>query len=343
MKRVFVDPGNFYTKVSVFERTIDGVYEFFGRTFFPSIIAKVQDISGGSRTYEHEGDLYKVGYDCSRLQVDALTHGAYDLLTAMVIVKRIIFDFADPHGEIELCLVLDTPDKIEIYQELARQLAKGPLEVKAYRGFDKRPLSCLQRVSPNLVSVGDGVHEYLSGLKSGFASGMVVDIGHHTSKIYLVTEDEGVELFQIIDFGCSSYYQSIMSQLDERGIHDVNYFWLVKQIELGCQQIELKQGQADVDVSLIIDNVKWDLNKDFLVKVSGILSGYYENRVQWAQTLVITGGGSVLSGELLVHSLLAGGFHFQEIYVEKSPLYALLDAIVDVYDDPSGEQKSTVA
>ena len=339
MKRIFVDTGNFYTKVCVFELTESGSYEFFGRTFFPTMIAKIPDLTGQSRSYEHEGVLYKVGYDCGELDLTLASASRrpdhYDLLLAMVIIKKIVFDYADADGNMELYFVLDTPDKIAIYQEAARQIIKEPLEVKAFRGLDRRPLRTRQLVGPSLVSVGEAVHELLFTISEAFTCGLVLDIGYDTSKLYLITEEGGVELFRILEFGCAVYYRSVIQQLLAQGLSDVNYFWLIKQIELGCQQIELVQEQPGVDISLIIANIKWDLNKDFVGKVSEILTHYYENRVQWAQVLVITGGGSFLSGELLRHSLMAGGFEFRECYVEKSPLYAMLDAVASVYNPSS--------
>ncbi|MBF0442464.1 MAG: hypothetical protein HQK54_11210 [Oligoflexales bacterium] len=330
MKKAFIDPGNFYTKVCVFERKEDGSYCFFGRTFFPSAVSKVGAPSRSYRCYEHEGGLYQLGYDSSGIFSQSIAKvewdSEYSWFTAILTLKKIIFDYADEDSGIELNIVLDTQEKIETFKHVAGKFMGEPVTVRVMRGYDRPSQQVTKKVVLNFLSVGDGIYELARKVKNDFSTALIVDIGHDSSKIYIVNSRTGVEEFRIIDFGVNVYYESIIRHLVEKRMDKFDYYWLIKQVELGFSEIEVGSHNRDVDISLIIDNIKWDLNKDFLDAVSGIVSHYYENRVEWAQMLVITGGGALLSGELLQNSLMAGGYTFNDIYVEKSPMYALVEA-----------------
>src|SRR3972149_4338177 len=47
------------------------------------------------------------------------------------------------------------------------------------------------------------------------------------------------------------------------------------------------------DVSVVMENVRWDLNKEFTRFTTDMLNSYYTNRVEWPAMLAVTGGGGV--------------------------------------------------
>jgi hypothetical protein len=98
----------------------------------------------------------------------------------------------------------------------------------------------------------------------------------------------------------------------------------VKQIELGCEDVEVHH-ERQVNISLVIENVRWDLNKEFKRFTTDMLTSYYTNRVEWPAMLVVMGGGASLNGDILRLSLEEGGFCFDDVYVEKQPMYTVLD------------------
>jgi hypothetical protein len=57
------------------------------------------------------------------------------------------------------------------------------------------------------------------------------------------------------------------------------------------------------DISLVMENVRWELNKEFKRFTTDMLTSYYTNRVDWPAMLVVTGGGASLNGDILRLSL----------------------------------------
>jgi hypothetical protein len=166
-------------------------------------------------------------------------------------------------------------------------------------------------------------------------------VGHNKTKLYVVNRDNGVELFRTGNYGVSFYYEKIVRLIAEEDIHDNHYLWLVKQIELGCDEVEVRRGgdagaqgasgprskavPRNFDVSLVMQNVRWDLNKEFKRITTDMLTSFYTSRVEWPALLVVTGGGAALNGDILRLSLEEGGYLFDDVYIDKQPMYAVVD------------------
>ena len=91
------------------------------------------------------------------------------------------------------------------------------------------------------------------------------------------------------------------------------------------------------DISLVLENVRWDLNKEFKRFTTDMLTSYYTNRVEWPAMLVVTGGGASLNGDILRLSLEEGGYCFDEVYIEKQPIYTVLEGAGYVLRAPQAE------
>jgi hypothetical protein len=162
-----------------------------------------------------------------------------------------------------------------------------------------------------------------------------------------------VELFQTGNCGVSFYYEKIVHLFAEANIEDNHFLWLVKQIELGCEEVEVRRERKGAmignavalstrfprhyDISLVMENVRWDLNKEFRRFTTDVLTSYYTNRVDWPAMLVVTGGGASLNGDILRLSLEEGGYCFKDVYIEKQPMYTLLEGAGYVLPAPQGE------
>ena len=344
VKIIRVDVGNFYTKVCVMrqdpekgggDRT-DPPFQFYGRGFFPTLVSRSGDIDKGRMYYEHEGELYAAGYDCSsslRFEqiIKAFDGEGLGTGKALLILKKIIFDYADNTDDLEINVVVDSHQRAQVFEEIGEALCDKKLEISAFRGYDKRRIRKEVTVRLNLLSSGDAVWGFLEKNRMDFTTALVVDIGYNKTKLYVVDCEKGVELFQTGDCGVSFYYEKIVHLFAEKNIDDNHFLWLVKQIELGCEEVEVRkeskgEGMGPVyDISLVMENVRWDLNKEFTRFTTDTLTSYYTNRVEWPAMLMVTGGGASLNGDLLRLSLEEGGYCFNDVYIEKQPIYTLLE------------------
>jgi len=368
VKNLLVDYGNFYTKVIVLnqvpERSTedcpDPSYQFFGRVFFPTLASRTTDKDKGRLYYEHEGDWYAVGYDCTQNlrweEIDqAFGDQGFSTDQALLILKKIIFDYADKEEDLLIYVVVDSPRKAQIFEEIGRLLGQRKLVISGFRGYDQRRLLKEVTIQIRLLSSGDALLGFLEKNQRDFNKALVVDVGYQQTKLYVVDYERGVELFQIENWGVSYYYQKIVHLFSEEHIDDNHFLWLVKQIELGCDEVEVRREPAGriigrlagllnpfpkhYDISLVLENVRWDLNKEFKKFTSDILNFYYTNQVEWPALLLVMGGGASLNGEILQRSLEESGYCFDEVCIEKQSIYTVLEGADYVLRAPQAESR----
>ncbi len=366
MKIILVDVGSFYTKAYVMRQVpengggdrTDRACQFYGRGFFPTLVGRAGDIAKGRMYYEHEGDLYAVGYDCSsslRLEQIITAFDGEGLSTGktLLILKKIIFDYADNNDDLEINVVVDSYRRAQVFEEIGEALRNQKVEISAFRGYDKRRITKEVTIRLQLLSSGDAVAGFLEKNEMDFTTALVVDVGYNKTKLYVVDCEKGVELFQIENCGVSSYYEKIVHLFAEENIEDNHFLWLVKQIELGCEEVEVRRESKGemmgktvalsdsfprhYDISLVMENVRWDLNKEFKRFTTDMLTSYYTNRAEWPAMLVVTGGGASLNGDILRLSLEEGGYCFHDVYIEKQPIYTVLEGAVYALHAPQAE------
>ncbi|MBF0205501.1 MAG: hypothetical protein HQK53_01295 [Oligoflexia bacterium] len=382
MKKIFIDPGDFYFKVLVLDGDIgqnDKYGTIYGRTFFPSMICEIpqssEQLYPTQIHYQEEDNdeekFYQIGQDSSeghnqRIYPDEklpfltkITHHSGKLF-----FHKILFDFSDHNEEIEVFFVIDALSKLNLFQKIIREIGEischFPYQVKAMRRFDQRIIRKDINLKVNFLWGSEGIAALVQEKIGEFRHALVVDIGHNTSKVYAIDFQEGVRYFQVLDIGMFYYYQKLLKMLLEAGINEINYLWAIKQIELGCEAVEIEiakhrngqkeeqlqkniqsrtnskgkihgknridgQGEKnDFDISTLIDNVRWDLNKDFNKEITNIISAYFVNLILPVDALLIMGGGAVFSGEILRTALIQNGYNPRQIYVDHAPLYNLL-------------------
>ena len=344
MKIILIDVGSFYTKVHVMrqitknggeDRTCQPL-QFYGRGFFPTLVSRAGDIDKGRMYYEQGDDLYAVGYDCSsslRFEqiVNAFDGEGLSAGKALIIMLKIIFDYADNNDDVEINMVVDSYQRAQLFEEIGEALSNKKLEITAFRGYDNRRIKKEVTISLNLLSAGDALTGFLEKNTRDFTTALVVDVGYNKTKLYVVDCEKGVELFRTVDCGVSFYYEKIVHLFAEENIDDNHFLWLVKQIELGCEEVEVRRESKRemmgnvYDVSVVMENVRWDLNKEFTRFTTDMLNSYYTNRVEWPAMLAVTGGGASLNGDILRLSLEEGGYCFNDVYIEKQPIYTVLE------------------
>lgn len=354
MKIILVDVGSFYTKVYVMRQNhendgvdrMDSLFEVCGRNFFPTLVSLAGDIDKGRMYYDHEDNLYAVGYDCSSvLRFEQIIHAfdseGFGAGKALLILKKIISDYADDHDDLEIKVVVDSYRRARVFEAIGEALRNKKVEIVAFRGFDKHHIKKEVTVRLDLLSSGEAIMGFLEKKRMAFTTALFVDIGFNQTKLYIVDCEKGVELFQVENCGVSYYYEKIIHLLAEEMSDDHHFLWLVKQIELGCEEVEVRgeakgerMGKAmarsnpflfHYDISLIMENVRWDLNKEFTRFTTDMLRSYYTNRVEWPDMLVVTGGGASLNGDILRLSLEEAGYCFKDVYIENQPIYTMLE------------------
>ncbi len=327
-KKIFIDPGSFYTKVCVLHQDEgEAAYKLFGRSFFPTAATPAPENADRVICHEFGEKRYLVGGDCPNERWDfcdeSLAGAQRNKLIGSLVLRKVLFDYSDSGDEVELSVVVEGPAKRQVFEELCASMT-GKLEVVAYRGPQK-----IRKIVELGVRVGpasDGVTGYVAKIKSKFDSAMFIDIGFASTKMYVVSAQHGVEKFAITEIGARFYSDAIMRALKEENIEDVEPYWLMKQVELGRKSIEVASKQ--LDVSLILENARWDTNKDFRRIATDFVTEYYNTTSKWVGLLVITGGGALFNGELLSASLAESGYKFDDIYIDKSPLYTVLEGLV---------------
>lgn len=330
-KRIFIDYGWYYTKVFVLTTTDNGDWEFYGQTFFPASVSEAVPASDKIIYYEHDNKYFTVGYDATLntlKDMSKISDFTDDLKRAILIIKKIVFDYSENGICVDLKIVNDSPYKEKLFTAVIAELNHKTVEIKTQRGRLKKPVSRVIDVQLGLVSSGKGIFGFLKKIKKKFQSALVVDIGYKNTKAYVVNSTTGVDAFEYIDTGVCKYSEELLKQLSESGIEDVNGFWLNKQIELGCELIEIEGRKGLLDISSVLTNVRWDLNKEILKLSSEIITKYYNNTTKWVDMLVVIGGGALLNGEVLGTALVENDFTFNDVYREKAPMYCILEGLL---------------
>jgi len=321
LQRIFVDPGDFYTKAYVVNVAAG---EYCGRTFFPSMAQRVAAPSGNTLLYHGEDGYYEIGY-----KGGSPFDLRFDADTAKLVTAKIVFDFCLAGKEdLELQFLVDDSPKLAIIEALVAELDGRRLEVAAARG-NGRAFTRAATIKASILPAAAGALALLRRRCRPFTTGLVVDIGYHRLKVYVASASHGIEAFHSFETGIVSLYRSLALHLQHKSLADLDFFWLIKQIENTGDAVELTPGddRYDYDISGICKDALWDLNKDFKTAVTDAINSYYNKETRWIDTLAIIGGGGALAGDLLVSSLAQDGYTFSDTIVERSPMYSLLNAV----------------
>lgn len=330
MKRILIDPGDFYTKVCVFAED-HGAWRCLCRRFFPAVARRMLVPEDGCLSYRHDDGLYKIGWDCAGLGMEVLFNGTEDFfcsdLMARLLVQKALFDFADPTDDIRLDLVVGTPGKLRQFKTIVESLDGNRLKVEAIRGGGKQLLTKTVELRATVIPASDGLSALIGKTKEAFSSAAVLDVGYNSSRAYVITPTDGVVDLRTVGHGFRDYLVQIAELMEPAARRRASFLWLVRQLESGGNRIETSPGGERFDASLVRDNVRWDLNKIFLATMADMVASFYERAARWVDMLVVIGGGAAWQGPILHGALLESGLRIGDAYVEPNPVYAVLRGI----------------
>ncbi|MBF0360261.1 MAG: hypothetical protein HQK49_04580 [Oligoflexia bacterium] len=347
MKKIFVDAGEFYTKVWVLDFSSKlNEWQYFGRTFFPTITCEVPEIPEVQKEldaqnhqqqihYEYNDHFYQVGYDCmEKVNVDHLYNTnniSQQIQISRLILNKVIFDYTIDTEDVALFIVVDSVAKENLFKDIIHN-HNTLFITKAYRGVDKRVIAKRVNIKFQLIWASDGISSLLKDKFDNLPQTLVVDIGHSSSKMYIIDPLNGLQHFRSLELGMFSYYKKMIKLFLEKEIENINYLWMIKQIELECEEIEIECNNLKVkhnfDISALTENFRWDLSKDLKAAIVDFITFYFSNNSKAIELLHITGGGAHLFGNIIKASLITSGYNLQSIYIEKSPMYDTLYGVV---------------
>ncbi len=330
MKRLIIDPGQFYIKVICQEYDGDR-FVHFGQMFLPAIYRAVNLEEQNFQKVIFTGDHgWAVGYEALKYTRDFAESLAlfsreekdYDLL-----FRKILSDYAEDGEAVEMVVALHSAALLEKILPLSDIYSKAWMNI-TYTDEVNQTIKC-KKVSVNLhtAPVSDGILHYLSSLRDNIPSALVVDVGFEQTKLYMVHDQGEVVLFRSIPLGMSDYYQSFVRFFTEKGISSIHFLWFVKQMEMGCSHIEIEDHDLEVDISMVVANVRWDLSKNICRAIEDLAGNYYENTTKWPAMLVIMGGGALFNGDIVSYSLSDKGSSFQDVHVDSSSIYAIAQGV----------------
>ncbi|MBT3236232.1 MAG: hypothetical protein HN353_09810 [Bdellovibrionales bacterium] len=363
-KKIFVDAGVFYTKVSALKLEEGVGYRPSGRNFFPSMANSESDPLS-PLTYQVEGEMVAVGYDSSQLTLsydEAKAHPwGWSIENGKALLTKILFDFMDKGDKsAEINFLFEDGDKLAVLKEVVAQFGAGKHPVNALRQNDKLMIKRDVDVTFNFLPASNALIDYLRTIEKSFRKGMVVDISHHKLRIFVLSPEEGVELYHESELGVCCYYERILRLLKEYELERVSYGWMIKQIECGMEEIEIESDELEsdhldepddieyikamslkylkrdsilvdnkkqhFDVGPLLQNIRWDLNKDIKNLVTENLVEYCTNNATSVDILAIVGGGANLNGEILMDSLEQEEMVVSILTIDRHPFYTLVDS-----------------
>jgi hypothetical protein len=364
-RKIFVDAGVFYTKVSTLRLEEEEHYRPGGRGFFPSIVNVESDQYLSPMTYQVGEQMYAVGYDSSQLTLSydeaKEQPWGWNVGNGKALITKILFDFMDK-GEknAEINLLFEDGDKLSVLKEIVTQFGSGEnFSVNVFRRTDELLIKRNVNVTFNFIPASDALIDYLKSIDQTFRKGMVVDISHHKMRLFVLSPEEGVELYKEDNLGVCCYYERILKLLQEHELGRVSYHWMMKQIEFGMDEIEIETDELESDqiedsddiqyvkamslkylkrdsvlvenkkqhfnVGSLVENIRWDLNKDIKNLVLENLVEYCANNATTVDILAIVGGGANLNGEILLDSLEQEEMVVDLLTIDRYPFYTLVD------------------
>jgi len=332
VKKLFLDIGNVYTKFIIQDRLEKNNAEKSHFLSAVSIYPPPDTFSEfGERIYldpEEPSKSYLVGWPAALVtdQVLGITLNSRHL---RLLLAKVLFDRFEDGDQIEVFLTYDFGEISDHIQNLAQSLDGKPLTLSAGTIFEDQnhPKTVHLKVHP-LASPLSLFGYYR---KSSFAnvpknfSMLIIDSGYVRSKVFIVNRQKGLERFSVLDIGTKMVYKQIDAHFREMKCR-LNSMILMRGLEINYPIVTLNQKKYNVEK--IMRNICWDLNKEIIPPLLKLLQDYYSSHACWVDALVVTGGGSVFSGDLLLASLADRNVKFFQTFVDKNSRFAVLDGIL---------------
>lgn len=150
---------------------------------------------------------------------------------------------------------------------------------------------------------------------------LIADVGFFRTKAFVVSADKGLERSLVCDTAAGDLLERLESHLRQAG-RKINRYLLMKELELDYPRVRV-EGEI-YDAGAIMRDSRWDLSKNIAGPVAALVKEHFEQSGRWPDAFAVTGGGALLSGEVIGERLKAEGCEFKETIIDPSPRYSVL-------------------
>ncbi len=314
IKNVFLDVGDLYTKLLVFDVTQKLEYDIC----FPSI-AKKDELS--QKTYScyeksESGAYISVGwnaaYKCSYEDILKVQSKA----AISEILNKVLFDYIPDRSAVNLNFIFEEGDEHVQIKHLKELYNNSSFFIKGF----VNGLHVSKQYDLNILSysISDILKKfYLQSLKKDDQKVIfVIDIGFKNTKLFLLDMVNNHVTFHKIPHGFDYYLVKLKEYLADDDI-TLHPFIILKELERKNTMIDTANGKFDA--SELLEHIKFDLNKVLLNEIDAFLKKYYHSFLLWPDFLYITGGGAGLNGDLIEAGLTSRFDQFKQTSVEPKP------------------------
>jgi len=270
---------------------------------------------------------------------DIVGYGAYlaggcDARKLEALVRAALFLTCEERDRVDLAIVADPGLKSDRVADLcARWGAAGEVVVTALdptagSGLSSESESRVYAARPRLLDAGAALLEFAFAeghLEPDGAPALFLDMGHRSTRVYLLDPGAGVVDLDVLPHGGASYLEHarrMAAEARDRG-RDVS---LLRQLARGTEMLSF--GSMTRVTRRFFEEARHELAKSVAGAVATRLRRHMERGAPWPRTLVVAGGLALPDGAEVVQELRARGFSFQRVRtLPRAPSPLLLGAI----------------
>lgn len=317
---LLIDLGDIYTKFMLVEN-----HRLIRRGSFPSVIASYpppdEFFEFNERIYFDDEKPYLVGWPATLAKNYLILGDSPQLNHCRILVKKILFDNLKSAQKVNLHLGVDTGQKAKLIQKMVSNLNSKTIPIAAgyiYKDdLEKNSLTVKGEICPTPLTIFDFLKQ-----RENFSSMLIIDIGYFRTKLYIVHAKKGLAYSRTVQAGTEVYCTNLLRQFKSE---KTNPFILMKQFELTAPYIRV--NNRSYDVSSIMENICWDLNKELTLPAANALKDYFNRTGQTVDSFFITGGGVALQGDLLRSWLVKEGYKPEQILFDRLPTYTVVNSM----------------
>lgn len=262
-------------------------------------LAPRQDL-GGLRVAEpavmrtEDGSIVVIGAPAATLGgLNALLAGKATEERVELLLMAAIFPFVSAGDEVEV-LVVDSPS---VVSDLARSVVAAwqHLEV-TLTGFDARRGELVSRavvLNGTLVPAGSALVEFAidrNWLAEAGPPLLICDIGHRSSRVYLLSFDGGLLDLDVYHQGGRSLIEYARRYAEERSWQTGGDVSLIRQLAAGTDMLSF--GGLSFVTKKFFALPLAELEKTLVAGIASRLSKHIERGGRWPHAMMMTGGGA---------------------------------------------------
>lgn len=317
-KNIYLDIGDLYTKLMI----LDSEDNLEIDACFPTMVKNTR-ISDKTCSYykKSETETYIVGWEAA---YESSLEEILDIKTrasVFEVLNKVLFDYVKNKTAANLHIVFDDEEQnqdIDRFEELFKNCkfavsgyANGVHATNQYAlNISRHPAGDILKKS---------FEKSLNNKDSNVS--LVIDLGFKKTKVFTLDYKHNNLTLHKLAHGFDYYLKKISEHFLDNKVR-FHPFVLLKELETGNTMVGTLNGKYDV--TDLLRNIRYDLNKIIVNEIEEILIKYYESYLLWPEFLYITGGGAMLNGEIIKTDLATRIDHFKQTNIEKKPRNYLL-------------------